>query len=538
MLLLCGCGGASSKNAVYYKDFGAKGDGKTDDMKAIAKAHEYANQHGLPVYAEEGATYYLATTEITIKIQTDTDWTGAKFIIDDRGSEVFKYHKSPLFLIERDTPAVIYNKEEIDTLFPGAAILEGDTNIPWLCGKFDSKQLIRFYNENHIDFIRFGGNVNKDIRTDCLLVNPDGSIDESTPVVFKFEKVTAIEIFSTTDKPITIQGGYFETIVCHVVEETGFENKWVGYKRNFKIERPNTTIRDMTHRLIDEPDIPNEGYGRDENGKLSQSYPYYGFVYFYHTYNSQAVNINLNAHTTYYEDKPTSTEPIAMGSYDLVIEHSSHVKCENITNGVPIRDTRYWGIMSSNGAKNMEFINCSMSRFDAHEGFWNARLVGCVFGQSINVIGGGKLEVIDTIREGGSYFIRLRGDYGATFNGEIIIKNCKYPAYKTYRGFFTNKQHNSSVIIYSGFPHHNEKALNWNFGYTCFMPKNIHIENLELPFPDATYVYSPLPDICFSNDISNTYVKTKGITFRGMRPLKTCRDENCMELLTIPVTTE
>ena len=524
---------------VRYSDFGAKGDGVSDDYPSLAAAHEFANEHGLDVFADEGKTYYVHVFEKPIYIKTNTTFTGARFIIDDRGSEVFRHHSSPLFLIDRDEAPVKYGKEEIESVFPDASIPENATTIPWLKGKLDKKSLVMLYNDEHIDFIRFGGNVNSDIRTDCLLVNADGSIDESTPVAFAFDKVTRIEIFSTDDKPITVQGGYFETIVCHVVEETGFENKWCGYMRKFRIERPNTTVRNMTHRLLGEPDIPNEGYGRGEDGKLSQSYPYYGFLYFYNTYNSQAIDVNLNAHTTYFEDKSTAANPVAMGSYDLVIEHSSHVKCENLTNGVPIRDTRYWGIMSSNGAKNMEFINCSMSRFDAHCGFWNAKLVGCVFGQSINVIGGGKLEIIDTVREGGSYFIRLRGDYGATFNGDIIIKNCKYPAYKTYRGNYTDRKHDSgTVIIYSGFPHHTEEALNWDFGYTCFMPQNVHIENMELPLPDITYVYSPLADVCFSKNIPHGYVKTKSITFKGMKPLKICREETCTELLAIPVTVE
>lgn len=528
-----------NRGFVKYSDFGAMGDGVSDDYAPLAAAHAFANEHGLDVFADEGFVYYIHIFETPIIVKTNTTLSGAKFIIDDTGREVFRYRSSPLFLIERDTPPTVYNKEEIEELFPNSKIPEGAKEIPWLRGKLTGKSLIMFYNDEHIDFIRYGGNVNSDIRTDCLLVNEDGSVDESTPVVFEFEKVTKIEIFSTDDKPITVQGGYFETIVCRVVEDTGFENKWRGYQRKFKILRPNTTVRDMTHRLIDEPDIPNEGYGRGDDGKLSQSYPYYGFVYFYNTYNSAAININLNAHTTYYEDKPTASVPIAMGSYDLVIEHSSHTRCENLTNGVPLRDTRYWGIMSSNGAKNMEFINCSMSRFDAHCGFWNARLIGCVFGQSINVIGGGKLEIIDTVREGSSYFIRLRGDYGATFKGDIIIKNCKYLGYKTYRGSYTEKKHdNGMVLIYSGFPHHDEKALNWDFGYTCHMPENLHLENIELPFPDVTYVYSPLPNICFSKDITHPYVKAKSITFKGMKPLKICRDDECTELLSIPIISE
>ena len=521
---------------VKYSDFGAVGDGKADDYAALSAAHAFANERGLDVYADEGATYYVHVFENPIEIKTNTCFTGAKFIIDDTGSEVFKHHSSPLFLIERDTPPEKYDKAEMEKLFPDATVIPGATNIPWLAGKFATKRLVMLYNDDHHDFVRFGGNVNASVRTDCLLINPDGSVDESTPVIFEFDKITRMEIFSTDDKPITVQGGYFETIVCRVVAETEFENKWRGYQRKFKIFRPNTTIRDMTHRLIGEPDIPNEGYGRSEDGKLRQSYPYYGFVFFYNTYNSQAININLNAHTTYYEDKPTAKDPIAMGSYDLVIEHSSHVRCENLTNGVPIRDTRYWGIMSSNGAKNMELINCSLSRFDAHQGFWNTKLERCVFGQSINVIGGGKLEIIDTVREAGSYFIRLRGDYGATFNGDIIIKNCKHLGYKTYRGSPTERKHDSGMLlIYSGFPHSTPEALAWDFGYTCYMPKNLYIESLELPFPDVTYVYNPLADACFEEGLPHGYVKCKQITFKNMKPIKTCSNDECTELLSIPV---
>ena len=522
---------------VKYSDFGAVGDGKADDYVPLAAAHEFANSRGLDVFADEGAIYYIHVFEKPIEVKTNTTLTGAKFIIDDTGSEVFLNRSVPLFLIQRDTTPTAYERDKIAELFTDTSIPYGAVEIPWLKGFVDRKVLIRFYNEDHRDFVRHGSNVNSgNVRTDCLLVDADGNIDPDTPVAFEFEKVTRMEIFSTDDKPIVIQGGYFETIVCKVVAETEFENKWRGYYRKFKILRPNTTVRDMTHRLIGEPDIPNVDYGRSEDGKLRQSYPYYGFLYFYNTYNSQAINMNLNGHTTYYEDKKTSIKPVPMGSYDLVIEYSSHVRCEGITNGVPIRDTRYWGIMSSNGAKNMEFINCSMSRFDAHRGFWNARLVGCTFGQTINVIGGGKLEIIDTIREAGISFIALRGDYGATFRGDISIINCKHLGYKKYRGVPTEAMHRDNMmLIHSGFGSSNESYLNWDFGYTCYMPQNLHVENLDIPFPEATYVYNDLDDAYFGANNSNRYVKTKSITLQDSPDIGICKSEACTELLSIPI---
>ena len=38
---------------VRYSDFGAKGDGKTDDIDAIAATHAFANQQGLLVKTDE-----------------------------------------------------------------------------------------------------------------------------------------------------------------------------------------------------------------------------------------------------------------------------------------------------------------------------------------------------------------------------------------------------------------------------------------------------------------------------------------------------
>ena len=49
-----------------------------------------------------------------------------------------------------------------------------------------------------------------------------------------------------------------------------------------------------------------------------------------------------------------------------------------VQNGVDIKDQRYWGIMGTNRIKNVHFTDSTISRFDAHCGFWNASLTGMV----------------------------------------------------------------------------------------------------------------------------------------------------------------
>ena len=96
------------KKTVCYEDFGAVGDGKTDDFDAIVKAHDYANKNGLDVVTDGTKTYYIGSAALdektpkpAAKIKTNVDWGTSKFIIDD--SEM-----SPLNTVSKTTlPTVL-----------------------------------------------------------------------------------------------------------------------------------------------------------------------------------------------------------------------------------------------------------------------------------------------------------------------------------------------------------------------------------------------------------------------------------------------
>ena len=143
--------------SVRYSDFGAKGDGKTDDIDVIAATHAFANLHGLLVKADAGATYYIGGKERTAVIQTDTDFGTAAFIIDDtevknRNASVFTV-SSGLKPFKLETISSLKrNQEKIDVSLPGPC-------------------LITVTNSNVKQYIRFGLNQNDgSSQTDIFVV--------------------------------------------------------------------------------------------------------------------------------------------------------------------------------------------------------------------------------------------------------------------------------------------------------------------------------------------------------------------------------
>ena len=124
-----------SKGLVRYSDFGAKGDGKTDDMDAIIATHAFANQHGLPVQGDAGATYYIDGKDRTAVIRTNTDFGTAAFVIDDRD---VKNRSTHVFLINSNlhpfrpegVTSLKRNQRKVEVSLPGPCLVTvTDSNV-------------------------------------------------------------------------------------------------------------------------------------------------------------------------------------------------------------------------------------------------------------------------------------------------------------------------------------------------------------------------------------------------------------------------
>ena len=416
---------------VSYRDFGAKGDGKTDDIDNIAAAHAVSNQNGLSVKADEGATYYISGKERTAVICTNTDFGRAAFIIDDtevqnRNASVFMVN-SGLKPIKLETISSLKrNQQKIEQSLPGAC-------------------LITVTNANVKRYIRFGLNQNNGAsQTDIFVADKNGNLDMNAPIIWDFDQITDITALPIDEKTLTITGGHFTTIANKA------ESKYTYYNRNIAIRRSHVIVNGLEHRVT----------GEGEHGA-----PYGGFINIGDCTHVMVKNTVLTGHKTYVTIG-VAGKPVSMGTYDISVNRALNVSFVNCSQTNDINDKTYWGIMGSNYSKNLLYDSCTFSRFDAHMGVANATIRNSILGHmGINAIGSGVLTVENSTINGNS-LINLRSDYGSTWQGEVFIRNCIFvPA--------GGKPINTSLIGGANSSQH-------NFGYTCYMPERITIENLRI----------------------------------------------------------
>ena len=427
---------ADTASAVYYSEFGAVGDGKTDDLAAIIATHEYANKYGIPVKADAGATYYIASVGTAI-INTDTDWTGVSFIIDDRQVPL---DKRSTVIFDITTAKESYQITD-DVTPPKAGQANLGITLP-------EKSMVFLTDSNTKRYIREGVNANSGSnQTDIIVVDTDGSIDPLAPILWDYEQLTDVKVVPMDAETLTVLGGTFTTIVADNITDPTY------YNRGVRIRRSNVVIDGLVHYV--------------ENETVEIGAPYGGIIIPQDCANVTIRNCVFTPHFTFRYHLEDGS-PFTQGTYDLLPTRSVHLTIENCTMNVDINDNRYWGVTGSNFCKNTTYKSCSLSRVDAHQGVANLTIIDCEIGHGgLSVIGSGTLLVENTKLNGYS-MINLRSDYGSTWDGDFIIRNCEWtPNW--------GKEFSESAVVitgsYSGYH---------DFGYECHMPHNITIEGLHI----------------------------------------------------------
>ena len=496
-------------SVVYYTDFGAVGDGKTNDFKALVLAHEFANISGQTVKGAKSGEgvkkYYIKDTRISgrgtsvITIMTNVDWNNTHFIIDDTTYGVddgTKLYSHPIFRVASPYEEITLTGDDIknfQNVGPETTKIDLGLGYP---------AMLIVTNKEHRVYIRYGPNANSgDLQEEIILIDAEGNVVKGTELMLSYEKVTSITVIRTDVDPITIEGG---TITRWATRSQTDRNTY--FKRNLQVIRSNTTIKGVKQYNEKEFTVEEQAAGK-------RAAPYTGFFWAYKAHNIVFEECVMTA-PRYYGG---GTYGFSAGfSNDVLLlncTQSNFYKKDSNGNLTDIPSTEksaitgqreYWGIGGSSFCKNLVFDGCMLTRYDAHAGVYNGKILNSTI-VMINLIGGGDMLIENTeIIMEGSTLINLRNDYGSTWKGTITIKDCSLMPY--------DKSKTELYIL-------GQKWVNHYFGYTCYMP-NVVVDNLSFA-KNATAVPVYLVSTA-TNGYDSIYSETKlhqSITSSGVKNL-------------------
>ena len=503
----------SEKNFVTYEEFGAVGDGKHNDFPAIYAAHNYANENGLTVKAMEGKIYYISDTRIdgAVKsaiIKTNVIWTGAEFIIDDSiysTHENYGIYKSHIFKVVSD-----YDEAKITDEETLSKILDGGFNRKTTKINIDLgyPALLIPYNSRHRVYRRRGyGQWAGMHMHEIILIDKDGNVDPETPIMWDYNGLDYIEVIRTDVKPITIEGGKFTTMACNtdcvVRDENGkalsVNEPYIA--RGLSVARSYTTVRGVEHYVKGEI-----SFLRQKKGEIGA--PYSGFFG-----SSSSTNITFEdcvmTGKRCYQKSWAGPFSGTMGTYDLSAGLVNKIVFKNCVQsnfwvtidengefhpakagdpgavlslsqmpndeGMPSRI--HWGVGGTNYCKNMEYIGCTLTRYDAHQGLYNGKVIDSSL-VSFALTGCGHMEVKNLTLYAESHttngMFGMRSDYGAIWNGTIDVDGLNFYGYtkKSSHPYAPVGDFNPIGVI-------GHTYCNWDYGYECLFP-SVSINNLKM----------------------------------------------------------
>ena len=454
---------------IYYKDYGAVGDGLTDDFFALKACHDYANEWGHTVNGDKNATYYIGRENGTqsIHIQTDTYWNCCTFIWDDsvidKPSES-KAFQASIFKITADDPSYTISGSKL----PVTSVMSGATSIgDW---KPSERVMVVLTDSTKRHYIRYGSNQNNgSAQVEIVIVNPDGSIDPDTPIQWDYTDLSKMTVYPVNDTPITVSGGTKDQVddydamgtfdnyhnINRTVIHTYFNtapSEYNYHARNIAITRSNVTIKNLEHILHDD---------------VETSAPYNGWIAVNNCTDVVVEGMIVQMQKGFATIGANGSS-VGMGSYEFSAGYANRLtwRACRISNFFE-EDGRvtYDGNMGTNYCKNLMFDNVVNHSFDAHCGLYNGTIKDSTI-EHLNFIGGGtiKYENVTVYTDGASAAMTYRSDYGSIWNGDVIIDGLTLK---------TSKESPTLSVIGATYTNH-------YFGYTCYLPKTVSINNAKI----------------------------------------------------------
>ena len=469
---------------ITYEDFGAKGDGETNDFESILSAHNYANLCGQTVIGNKDATYYISATRgVAIPIKTNVDWSGAKFIIDDTTASKTDRDVN-IFEIVADSQRIAASKEERAAL-AAAGLNPSTTKIDLTLLGVSGPVMIIPYNSNHKVYRRRSySNWQGASMHEVIVLDAEGNVSQDTPIMFDYTSITTLYIYPLDESTaITVQNATFTTRASQINRITSSGDTSGGYiYRGISINRSYTTLKNIKHYVTDEFSLLDQV---DSDGKIIKC----GAIY--HGFFSATSANEITLEDCVLTGRKCFDRGVggADGTYDfsanlvnkIVLKNCKQsnfwVKLDDDMHVIPAQEGEEgamlsmesvkvngkslkmcWGIGGTNYCKNMEYIGSTLSRLDAHAGLYNGRIIDSTVNY-ISLTGNGEF-IVENSRwfasgtgSGSNAVFHLRNDYGSTWNGTITATNLQAYAYSASKTYLVYHTYN-----------------NWYYGYTCAFP--------------------------------------------------------------------
>lgn len=478
-----------NRNFVCYEDFGAKGDGKTNDFEAMLAAHTYANENRLAVFGTEGKTYLITDTEKdgvarSIIIKTNVNWHGATIIIDDtdiaheEGAK--RNYNTPIFLVEPDEGAIEIDEEKVKAI---GALKKTDTKIDLGLGY---PAMIVVYNECHRVYIRYGPNANAGSpQHELLIIDAEGNIDPTTPLMHDYEKLTKITARKIDLPELVIENGTVigrasrVNTIKTLPDGTKVKNKKY-FHRHMNVSRSNTLVRNVKNYLEGEISLEDQANGIDGPA-------YRGFFSATNANNVIFESCVVTARRYYtpgtYGFGATCVNNVVLknctqSNFYLKDENGNDTGVNSMEVSPLTKKCICWGLGGTNFCKNMVYDGCTITRFDAHQGLCNGKIINSKVSY-INLIGYGDMLIENSLLElKEKTMFQLRADYGATWEGTVTIRNCDVSPNEA-----VVKRDELTVLAF--------RWINHDFGYTCHFPSvlldGVRLTKRDVPVHLVTY---------------------------------------------------
>ncbi len=477
--------------SVFYSDFGAAGDGVTDDYLAIYNAHAYANLCGQDVYADDGAVYCIKNPIYgSVPVKTNVYLGNSKIIIDTASESSL----TPIFSIESDFVPMIYNREEINRLFGNVCIERGQKIVSWLSEVLSETSLVRVTDENSQNYIKYGQSCGVKVR-DAFITDKDGRVSADTPISFELLSVGKIEIYNISDSPIIFSGGHFET---YLLTDNGNPDI-VSDTAVIAVRRANVTLSNIKHTRA--------------NSGNSGSDLYSSFIEFNLAYNCQVKDLDLLSRGNTGEQ---------FGSSEITVTDSIDVSFVGLKMAdADISDGKYGSFIFLGGAKNVEIKNSAISSVDASAGVFGLRMENTHLGSSVLLSGGGFFEAVNTTVLTSDAFITLAGEYGASFRADVSLEGCTLACKRAYNTLLGEEKTEEIIlenayVIKSEYGYSDADYISWNFGYDLYMPTSVNLDSFTFGNGNG-YLFYAIGDIAFEN----SYRITERIIYKNMHSLET-----------------